>query len=132
MTKPESELSFSNNEPRDKFTKGPWQLWRGPQYVGGGEDICIGAGDTWLANMDHRVRPHADPFPMDGWLQVSECDICSIDNPDEITEEQLANAYLIAAAPEMYEKLKELAAAVPNTKTFYEINEILTKARGEK
>jgi len=132
MTKPESELSFSNNEPEEKFTKGPWQLWRGQKYIGGGEDICIGAGDTWLANMDHRVHPHSDPFPREGWLQVSECDVCSIDSGD-ITEEQLANAYLIAAAPEMYYLLQKALDTLywQGDSIAEEIEELLAKARGE-
>lgn len=65
MTTREDEI----REREKKATKGPWKQWRGPQYVGGGEDICIGAGDTWLANMDHRCRPHSEPFNLDGWMQ---------------------------------------------------------------
>lgn len=41
-------------------TPGEWDVWDGPGYVGGGHDLCIGAGETWLQNMDHRncvVRP---------------------------------------------------------------------------
>lgn len=88
----------------DAATPGPWEVWRGPEYVGGGEDICIGQGETWLANMDHRCRPHSDPFVLDGWVQVKECDIASI-TPGEITREQLANAALIAAAPTIIQQL---------------------------
>ncbi len=89
------------------YTKGPWRIWRGPQFVGGGEDLCIGAGDTWLANMDHRMRPNDDPFPMDGWLQVSECDIATIDS-STITAEQEDNARLIAAAPALLEAAQQV------------------------
>ena len=73
----------------------------GERYVGGGEDICIGAGRKWLANMDHRV-PRCPQIHEDGH-DADACDICSIDSGD-ISEEQLANARLIAAACNSYQK----------------------------
>ncbi len=86
-----------------KHTPGPWCVWDGPAYVGGGRDLCIGAGDTWLANMDHRdcVRrdEHTDAYTTCG--PEDDAAICTIDT--EITEEQEANARLIAAAPELLE-----------------------------
>lgn len=84
------------------WTPGPWDLWRGPQYVGGGEDICIGAGKEWLANMDHR-RPVCKNTLSPGHRD-DECDICTIDS-GEISREQLANARLIASAPDQFEAL---------------------------
>lgn len=93
-----------------KFTKGPWNVWRGPQFVGGGEDICIGAGKEWLANMDHRER--RCPQVLDNGHFADECDICTIDSC-QITEEQLANARLIAAAPALYEACKDFVRNCP-------------------
>lgn len=72
-------------------TPGPWIVWNGPEYEGGGADLCIGAGETWLANMDHRINGQ-NPFGFPGWAQVSECDIAST------SDEQAANAAFIAAA----------------------------------
>lgn len=90
----------------EESTPGPWCLWRGPLYVGGGEDICIGAGDTWLANMDHRVSmipgERLSPGEWPGWQQVEETDILTI-NPVEIAREQETNAHLIALAPALGE-----------------------------
>lgn len=92
-------------------TPGPWELWRGPRYVGGGEDICIGAGETWLANMDHRASRCPGVYDMaadaaEDWAHKN-CPICTIDDP-EISSEQLANARLIAAAPDLLEALERI------------------------
>ena len=114
-----------------KFTAGPWSLWRGPQYVGGGEDICIGAGKEWIANMDHRYRK--GECPSSNKVCVEGCPVCSID-VDGITEEQLANSHLIAAAPDMYAVLEQIAASLRieggsgHLNTIYAV---LAKARGE-
>jgi len=96
--------------PKRPWTPGPWGLWRGPQYVGGGEDICIGAGKEWLANMDHR-RPSCQNVLSPGHMD-DECDICSIDS-GEISREQLANAHLIVAAPELFEALQGFVEEMP-------------------
>ena len=98
-------------------TPGPWEIWRGPQYEGGGEDICIGRGETWLANMDHR-NPRCAQI-LESGHKHSDCDICSIDSGG-ISAEQLANARLIAAAPELLEVLMKImdfkdSEYVPNT-----------------
>jgi len=87
-------------EIRDRLnnaTKGPWAIWKGPEYEGGGADLCIGAGETWLANMDHRV-PRCPQILDNGHLS-NECDICSIDG-GIITDEQRANAELIKNSPD--------------------------------
>jgi hypothetical protein len=82
----------------DAATKGPWDVWDGPQYVGGGADLCIGAGETWLANMNERhcnigYGNHELP---EGHSLDTDINICSF--TDEITAEQSANAAFIAAA----------------------------------
>lgn len=47
-------------------------------------------------------------------------------------QEGFANAHLIAAAPEMYAMLKDIAERYPNSRHIYEpINNLLAKARGE-
>jgi len=94
-----------------KHTPGPWKVWEGVSYVGGGEDLCIGTGENWLANMDHpgcenrlkHFKSYIGPCK-----KSSDVDICTIDT--EITDEQRANANLIAAAPELLEACK---AALP-------------------
>lgn len=69
-------------------TDGPWKIWDGPAYAGGGKDWCIGSGDDWVANMDHRtVKGHSYN------CEVDFCDVCS-----GITEEQKENAEFIAHA----------------------------------
>ena len=90
-----------------KHTPGPWLIWRGPQYVGGGEDICIGRGDQWLANMDHR-QPRC-PQIMEGGHLCDECDICTIDAPS-ISKQQLTNARLMSAAPDLLAACKQALA----------------------
>lgn len=80
-------------------TPGEWLVWNGPQYVGGGADLCIGVGDTWLANMDHRNcvnRMHHMGCHEEGCKLQGEADICSFSS--EISVEQSANAAFIAAA----------------------------------
>lgn len=78
-------------------TPGTWQVWDGPEYVGGGADLCIGAGEKWLANMDHRscltLQQLADAEP--SHEPADSCPICSLDEAD-ITGEQRANAEFIA------------------------------------
>jgi len=115
-------------------TPGPWKLWRGPQYVGGGEDICIGAGDTWLANMDHRYPRCENVYARDH--NDDECDICTIDS-GEITAEQLANANLIAAAPELLAVCEQFVHAydsLPET-SMYDVQLVaraaILKAKGD-
>ena len=78
-----------------KATPEPWQVWRGPEYSGGGEDICIGAGEKWLANMDHR-QPRCPQVLENGHFD-DQCDICTID-ATPITEEEIGNSNYIAAA----------------------------------
>lgn len=82
-------------ELRDKATPGPWAMWRGEPYEGGGEDMVIGAGEEWLANMNHSI-PRCAQLNDDGH-KMDECEICMVDAQD-ITDEQFANAEFIAAA----------------------------------
>lgn len=104
------------------YTKGPWCVWDGPAYVGGGRDLCIGAGDTWLANMDQRQRLYdaARGLGLRALKLDSDTNICELGTgvamdddgwSDEITAEQRANANLIAAAPDLYEALLALFEA---------------------
>jgi hypothetical protein len=108
-----------------KHTAGPWQVWSGPSYVGGGADLCIGAGETWLANMDHRNCINSERHVCGGDFEPCKreknTDICSTVGcrcgdvcPEEnhISEEQMANARLIASAPELLEALRSLMGTV--------------------
>jgi hypothetical protein len=89
-------------------TPGPWSVWDGPSYVGGGRDLCIGAGEDWLANMaaPECRRPNIGPDGSHCALRHSHVDICVID--PEITAVQEANARLIAAAPELLAEVRAL------------------------
>ncbi len=95
-------------------TPGPWSVWDGPAYMGGGRDLCIGAGETWLMNMNERQcrRKH------EHWETCGEADwtdICSVD-ADDITAEQIATANLIAASrtllPAALDALEKCRAAL--------------------
>ena len=92
-------------------TPGPWDVWGGPSYVGGGADLCIGAGESWLANMDHRNCVNREQHIRGG--NVPPChpeentDICSTEGcrcsgecpvADHISAEQRSNADFIAHA----------------------------------
>lgn len=118
--------------PDGGFTPGPWSIWNGPAYTGGGADLCIGAGDLWLANMDRR-HPDCDGYRADGPLHYeNECDICELGS-GVITKEQRANAHLIAAAPEMYAALKNALSEFADEYPEWAIPviESLERARGE-
>jgi len=83
---------------REKATKGPWKVWDGPDYVGGGRDLCIGSGETWLVNMDHRRcqnQAHHIGCHDDGCKLEGDADVCSVG--DSVTAEQKSTAGFIAA-----------------------------------
>lgn len=85
----------------ESATPGPWAVWDGPKYCGGGADLCIATGDgsdEWLANMDHRWNHFAGSHNHheDNHAPDAHCDICSFS--DDITEEQRATAAFIATA----------------------------------
>ena len=80
-------------EMAEGVTPGQWNVWEGPLYVGGGADLCIGQGDKWLANMDHR-EPRCPQINEHGH-DPDACDICTID-ADGVTDEQRSNARWIA------------------------------------
>lgn len=80
-------------------TEGPWQVWNGPAYCGGGKDLCIGSGENWVVNMDHRWGPnyqervdHND----DARCEKYDCPICQFS--EAVTEEQGQTAEFIAHA----------------------------------
>jgi hypothetical protein len=94
-------------------TQGPWYVWDGPAYEGGGKDLCIGAWDEeCLAAMDHRGRAgdpeqiaaHAHDRVAGDVMNLGDraagrpgaCPICSMS--EAITAEQAANARLIVEA----------------------------------
>ena len=87
-------------------TNGPWQVWDGPEYVGGGADLCIGHGETWLTNMNERShRDRNITIAQDFGPEPNEAEEL------EITREQRANADAIAlyrtAAPKLARALKK-------------------------
>ena len=109
--------TIAEDEKLDRdATAGPWHVWDGPEYYGGGKDLCIGAWDgQWLANMDHRIGTdlesriaHDSGNTHQG--RPGSCPICSIS--ENITEEQAANVRFIVEArtrwPERTRQLKEI------------------------
>lgn len=96
---------------------GPWRVWNGPEFCGGGHDLCIGAGENWLANMDHRAHPNREEAEKDIHEEHAhsseryECDICSFSA--EISKEQWNNAQFIVhartALPTALQYLRELS-----------------------
>lgn len=99
---------------RAKLTSVPWEVWDGPEYQGGGRDLCIGGpGKAWLANMHHRRCVNGDAH-MASYVKAScepeaVMDVCELS--DEITEEQLALAQFIAHAPTDIDVLLAIAEA---------------------
>lgn len=92
---------------KPKFTKGPWQAGRPDMatLVDGAKSKWIYAGDTYCA-----IASGAD---IDDWYEV------------------MANAHLIAAAPEMYDLLSDLLRNYElGEKVDSQIVAVLTKAEG--
>ena len=113
-------MTMSNADPLDGviaeaarllngITPGEWCVWDGLAYVGGGKDLCIGAGGDWLANMDHRhcqnyahhIGCHDEGCALEKDANIIE--VCT--GQDVITAEQQANADFIAAAPRLVRDL---------------------------
>lgn len=86
----------------DLATPGPWEVWDGPAYYGGGKDLCLGSAfdGRWIVNVDHREGPdHEARVDHDSAgcdKPADACPICSI-NVD-VTREQACNANFIARA----------------------------------
>jgi hypothetical protein len=96
-----------------KSTGGKWSVWDGPEYFFGGRDLCIGAGDDWLANMDERHCINYDEHNQKALeLDMKKCeygvaDICSL-SPSRITKEQRHTADLIVALHNNWPEIREL------------------------
>ena len=104
-------------ERAELATPGPWAVWPGPEYVGGGEDLCIGAGDTWLANVENRhcrKTAHHMGCHEEGCRLEEDSDICTFS--DNITAEQRATAAFIAHArqdiPKLLTEIDHLRGAI--------------------
>lgn len=92
------------------FTRGPW---------------LIHAKHRWIVPAEDAFKEPDDALP-----------ICQLRDPDErLTEDEtLANGFLIAAAPELYEALDTLAAiakGLVGSAYIHDAEEALRKARGE-
>lgn len=103
------------DERMEKFTPGPWEA-----------ENCS-------------VRTTREDLPSDRtWgYGLNDGFICSLDDGEyhnySDQTECSANAQLIAAAPEMYELLKQLYGALASVPLLQvEIEKVLKKARGEK
>lgn len=86
-----------------KYTKGEWEIYVSPVY--------LNQGYTSVESGEGRIFG------------------CKMYNSDQV--EKIANAHLIAAAPELYAMLEQLSDMDGNQMMKKEINELLTKARGE-
>lgn len=105
--KKERETMKTNKE---KFTPGPWVITSGANPK---EKNIVAIGSGGPENGHPRVAKTICEDFGDG---------C---NPD------IANAHLIAAAPEMYEMLQALAYHAPNRTFEKQVQDLLAKARGE-
>jgi len=106
----------------DAATEGPWNVWDGPSYVGGGADLCIGAGEEWLANMDHRTAGTRCSCPSVDILSIVEDE----EDADNITTEQRGTARFIAASITLLPAALEVVKAVSGD------NCPFCKAQGER
>ena len=123
MTPSSDDRLGAIRERCEKATPGPWRVWNGPSYVGGGRDLCIGAGEDWIANMDERRCPTLQPQWGDQEKHDSYtkhdpkevCPICSLEASD-ITTEQGRTASFIAHSrediPWLLEQLRAARAAL--------------------
>ena len=92
----------------EKATKGPWEFVCG---VGPGGEPTVSAGERCVATLPS--------IPGDAGYTVKE--------------EDVANAHLIAAAPELYEALAEVKRWIDGAEwdSDIDIDAVLAKARGE-
>lgn len=98
----------------EKFTPGPWNVCRikhyHPQLIG--ETCCVKIGENIL-----------------------ELDYIGVGNENKDYVQSQANAFLIAAAPEMYEALDDIYKVFKMDgrfpKVVPELEKLLKKARGE-
>ena len=95
---------------------------------------CVICGAPWVSETKFTKGPwmHTPEGPADS----QGYGVCALwGSPG--SEEQIANSHLIAAAPEMYDALNEVAEGMEeaggssNWNTAKEIRKILAKARGE-
>jgi hypothetical protein len=93
-----------------KFTKGPWVAFQ--NEVGSWEVNCRASEDDVVGRYSPTI--------------CSTWDVTYTDLNNKLQE---PNAYLIAAAPDMYEFLESLQLDVTND---YKRDELLARARGEQ
>jgi hypothetical protein len=116
---------MSEQDTGAKFTPGPW-------LIHATNRVIVQADDAFnnVTVKDGRVTSETeDDMPVS---------ICLLRNPDEdfSEDETLANGFLIAAAPELYEALSETCAWLEDNFAGGELRErarlALAKARGER
>ena len=88
----------------EKFTKGPWFVYDGKQYLIIKGKVCANSDD-------------GEPIV--------------VADTNHYFSESRANAALIAAAPEMYGVLSALLPQLAGSPAALKVNRILAKARGE-
>lgn len=112
------------SEGKEKFTQGPWRFWRhvNKKYPEMSQTAVFGTGDKRFVMI---AQMHDDAAAA----------------PEQTIKEIIANAHLIAAAPEMYFLLIEIAAffrygpengSMRGDYLLSRIEEVLKKARGEE
>ena len=99
-----------------KFTPGPWKPCRSHEdFEGPLFDIDEDDADTYAAR----------PFVR---IEAATCDVASA---HDLFEFDAANAYLIAAAPDLYSALSRIVEGDNSEAAFHEATAALAKARGE-
>lgn len=100
---------------KSKHTPGPWLMV---------EAEIIGR--DYLAIMQSKLKEKEGPYPL----------ICEITNMIHKTEEDVSNARLIAAAPDMLEALEEVIKSLEtgkwNKSTYPMAKEAIKKAKGDE
>lgn len=99
-----------------KFTPGPWRAGRNPAMA------------TVLDGHEGKAIYPKDSYRHIAWANVFD------EDGEFCMDEALANAALIAAAPEMYAMLSDLATCGAIVNSYYtaRIQTLLAKARGEE
>ena len=128
-----------------KHTPGPWFIWQelALQREGyGAEEIS----DELMMNADHSIYAGTPEECTRGRLKGYRAHVCDVDadsfdfddDEDVCRATALANARLIAAAPELLEALKEIIAAADGDgwnqldASFATARAAIAKAEGEK
>jgi len=101
---------------KTKFTKGPWEVRVGGNFV-----------DIWCAGKSYATESLPSRF------KVGESNYRQTDDGSNSREQAIANATLMAASPELYRLLADLVDVCDGNyaELTEECNRVLAAARGE-